>query len=533
MGFLVTLLLVCSAVQVSTGDDSQNSYNIVFPKTEFVSTDVVAASTPYSYAIMHPTETELKEWNSQYFSEKPAVVTTGASIQSQRETAMSLLEYISYVPSERDQKMCSNCWIWASSGAIEVAHTVQNNVLDRLSIQYVNSRYNNGGNSPFTSADFACEGGTASKFVNFYNTIGQYGGNKITIPWSNANASFQDGNATGGHTLVQADTIGTEPKYALQSLSSSRIETLNQPQGNAIASIKSMIDSGKAVILAFYLPDQDSWNSFKTFFGTGDEEESYYDIDQFAGSSYTSSGGGHAVLVTGYRDDGTMGYWQCLNSWGAPANRPNGVFYINMYMDYSAMYSLGSSSTPVTEWETVDVTYAGTEPTPTPDESVTLTPDFEVSASSGYPPLTVHFTDLSQGSPSSWKWNFGDEGGSIMQNPNHTYIQPGQYSVSLTIGKSGHTAITEQKNAITVKIPYVKISPFPKPDGGFYPIPTDQDNDGRFEDIDGNGWLDFHDPFVLVRELEFALKNEPVLQFDFDRSGFIGYGDIVALQKMV
>jgi len=44
----------------------------------------------------------------------------------------------------------------------------------------------------------------------------------------------------------------------------------------------------------------------------------------------------------------------------------------------------------------------------------------------------VQFTDLSDKVPTSWSWNFGDGSVSAVQNPSHTYLQPGTYPVSLT-----------------------------------------------------------------------------------------------------
>ncbi len=49
------------------------------------------------------------------------------------------------------------------------------------------------------------------------------------------------------------------------------------------------------------------------------------------------------------------------------------------------------------------------------------------------PPLTVYFTDTSQGNITSWFWDFGDGTTSILQNPSHTYTNPGSYSVSLVV----------------------------------------------------------------------------------------------------
>lgn len=56
-----------------------------------------------------------------------------------------------------------------------------------------------------------------------------------------------------------------------------------------------------------------------------------------------------------------------------------------------------------------------------------------VSQNTGSAPLVVQLTDRSQGNPYSWLWSFGDGGNSIDQNPSHTYISPGSYTVRLTV----------------------------------------------------------------------------------------------------
>jgi PKD repeat protein len=47
----------------------------------------------------------------------------------------------------------------------------------------------------------------------------------------------------------------------------------------------------------------------------------------------------------------------------------------------------------------------------------------------------IHFTDQSDDDPdiSSWHWNFGDGHGSELQNPDHTYSEPGVYVVCLIV----------------------------------------------------------------------------------------------------
>jgi PKD repeat protein len=62
---------------------------------------------------------------------------------------------------------------------------------------------------------------------------------------------------------------------------------------------------------------------------------------------------------------------------------------------------------------------------------VYLDANFNANIQSGVWPIQVEFTDLSTGSPSTWKWNFGDGNTSIEQNPSHTYNNTGVYTVSL------------------------------------------------------------------------------------------------------
>lgn len=47
--------------------------------------------------------------------------------------------------------------------------------------------------------------------------------------------------------------------------------------------------------------------------------------------------------------------------------------------------------------------------------------------------LTIQFTDVSEGNPNSWYWDFGDGTYSTEQNPLHTYAEPDIYEVTLSI----------------------------------------------------------------------------------------------------
>jgi len=44
----------------------------------------------------------------------------------------------------------------------------------------------------------------------------------------------------------------------------------------------------------------------------------------------------------------------------------------------------------------------------------------------------INFTDLSSNGPSAWLWDFGDGNTSTVQNPTHTYLNSGSYTIKLT-----------------------------------------------------------------------------------------------------
>ncbi|AKB82590.1 Chitin binding protein [Methanosarcina barkeri 3] len=84
--------------------------------------------------------------------------------------------------------------------------------------------------------------------------------------------------------------------------------------------------------------------------------------------------------------------------------------------------------------------------------SVTEKPvaNFTSSVTSGKLPLSVTFTDKSTGTPTKWKWSFGDGTTSTQQNPIHKYSKAGTYTVNLTV--------TNTIGSITVtKTNYIKV----------------------------------------------------------------------------
>lgn len=92
---------------------------------------------------------------------------------------------------------------------------------------------------------------------------------------------------------------------------------------------------------------------------------------------------------------------------------------------------------------------------------------FTADITQGSAPLAVQFTDQSTGSPTTWKWNFGDGDSSLVKSPKHTYKTYGIYTVKLTISDGTNGFALEKKDYIRVTISYVNCdtlhSPLPEP----------------------------------------------------------------------
>jgi len=257
------------------------------------------------------------------------------SMQQSFASSLSLLSHLNYVPAERNQGSCGNCWQWAGTGAMEIALDVQETIYDRLSVQFINS---------CNPAKALCEGGWLTDFAGFYAAQG------YAIPWSNTNAQWQSGNGSN----VICDTIAKTPNYGIQSIAAQQVLTHSVGQAQAIANIKAALNQNKPVWFGFFMSTSADWTAFSNFWANQNETAVWSDF--FFGKAWTSGGGGHAVLVVGYNDDDPANpYWIMLNSWGtAGGRRPNGLFRVAMNLNYDGADASGSYSL---FWQTLGVTF--------------------------------------------------------------------------------------------------------------------------------------------------------------------------------
>jgi len=277
--------------------------------------------------IMHPDSKTRRKWIESY-NAAPKVDISRDGVMALPD-AYSVLGRLDYNATERKQGSCGNCWVWAGTGCMEVAHDAENDVFDRLSIQYLNSLYYDG-----TGNGYACCGGTLGKFTDFYSI-----NTAFAIPWDNTNAIWQDGGACcckdygcsppNDETTVPTASIATTPYYIITHIEERTILTQGVGNATAIDNIKSVLASDSAVWFAFYLPTGDDWTTFGNFWGTGSETD-LWSPDDSCGHIWDANGGGHAVLCVGYNETADPPYWIMLNSWGTTDNRPDGLFRMNM-----------------------------------------------------------------------------------------------------------------------------------------------------------------------------------------------------------
>lgn len=130
-----------------------------------------------------------------------------------------------------------------------------------------------------------------------------------------------------------------------------------------------------------------------------------------------------------------------------------------------------------------------------------LVANFTVNGTAGNVPLTVQFTDISDGDPILWSWSFGDGIVSTLRDPEHTYTAPGTFSVSLTVANAGGPSGLTKPGLITV---------YPK------------------GDFNWNNRVDISD-VTRVAYITAGLLQPEDMNADFDSSGHVEVGDVARI----
>ncbi|MFH2035677.1 MAG: C10 family peptidase [Candidatus Zixiibacteriota bacterium] len=119
----------------------------------------------------------------------------------------------------------------------------------------------------------------------------------------------------------------------------------------------------------------------------------------------------HAIVCDGWATDVGVNYYHMNYGWGGGAN---GWYAIdNLYCNWA-----GCNYT--NEYMFINIV---------PDKSIMFYADTIV----GQAPLEIQFTGSSDSPVEEWDWDFGDGNSADIQNPTHTYADPGVYNVGVTI----------------------------------------------------------------------------------------------------
>jgi PKD repeat protein len=118
--------------------------------------------------------------------------------------------------------------------------------------------------------------------------------------------------------------------------------------------------------------------------------------------------------------------------------------------------------------------------------------NFTANATSGNAPFLVQFNNTSSGNVTTHAWDFNNDGSvdSMVENPVHTYTNPGMYTVNLTvIGPGGSDSkVRTDYIAVTAKPVASRIPSFPFLDGNrtSFIYPDDGNRTSPIYPDDGN-----------------------------------------------
>jgi C1A family cysteine protease len=294
-----------------------------------------------SHALMHLTPNQISQMMTDHLKAEPTQAAPDAAVSAPSFPAtLSLLPWLPYVAADRNQGDCGNCWAWAGTGVMEIAHNLQNDVASRLSVQLLNSC------NPYVNC---CDGGWLTSVAQFYSFDG------FAVPWDNTNGAWSSGDGTCG---APCGSIATAPQFPIAASSVASIPTWGVSQAQAIANIKTVLNQKKAIWFAFFMTS----DAFNTFFNFWDDEPESAQWGNFYSSETPNVNNpeeGHAVLCVGYDDTDAAGpTWIMVNSWGTTSGRPNGIFHVSQNMDYGSAFAPGGQANEQILWETLNVQFA-------------------------------------------------------------------------------------------------------------------------------------------------------------------------------
>ena len=193
-------------------------------------------------------------------------------------------------------------------------------------------------------------------------------------------------------------------------------------------------------------------------------------------------------------------------------------FYVNgLKADQTSVFHPGAI-------QSLDLTVSRVPtPEPTPFEEPEPVVALNATPRCGYAPLLVAFADLTSPGAESWLWDFGDGYLSHEQHPSHLYRHTGNYTVNLTVCTVSGCSGLQVPDYIQVIKGTMYVFP------GQTNLPKDPDNDGFYEDLNGDGVIRMDDLFLFFSYREWIGENMAENPFDYNLNGRLDMNDIFSL----
>ena len=286
-------------------------------------------------------------------------------------------------------------------------------------------------NAPTSWAwDFDNNGTTDSTVRNpqhTYTVPGTYG---VTLTATNATGS--DSETRSGYIVVSGGSGGATTTFT--------------PAADAkVSSSSPNTNYGTTTDLRVRTASSNSFNSYLRFNVAGlSGSVTSATLRLFVTGATASGGGIHALAPSAWTETGIR--WSNAPAITGSALDTRGAVTVGTWVEWNVTSAVGGNGTVelalrnsggsgtyssregANDPQLVIVTAGGSPPPPAPVAGFSGTP------TSGLAPLTVAFTDTSTNTPTSWAWDFDNNGtvDSTAQHPQRTYTVPGTYSVTLT-----------------------------------------------------------------------------------------------------
>ena len=254
---------------------------------------------------------------------------------------------------------------------------------------------------------------------------------------------------TATNKITATVPVGDYPLGIAINLAGTKVYVANEE-----SSTVSVIDTATNKVVATVPVGKDPV-AFGQFMGSVPVKAPILPVANFGGSPVSGKAPLNVIFTDTSTGSPTAWKWNFGDGTTSTAKNPTHTYSAvgNYTVKLTATNAAGSNT--VTESNYIKVT------------STLQTPvaSFISNVTSGNVPLSVAFTDKSTGSPTSWKWSFGDGKTSTQQSPTHTYSAAGYYTVKLTTtNAAGNNTVTKSN--------YIKVTTVTKPVASFSASPT-------------------------------------------------------------